>query len=302
MNSELHAFSNSTVAAPSAAAADVPRSRLFWWTLRRELWESRSIYIAPIAVAVFALFASFVRLISLPHRLRTVPIADVRNVILTPYQFAEGLVMFTTMAVAFFYALDALYGERRDRSILFWKSMPVSDLMTVITKASVPIVVVPLLTFAVTVVLQLWMAIFGSMAAAAGGVGVTTYWGDLSLPQMWAGLLYHLVMVHGLSWAPFFGWLLLVSAFARRAPFLWAVVPPLAVAIVERIAFGTSYFARMLGTQLAGGTMRSMRGEPMMFHIMRGGSLAQPGLWIGLLLTAAFIALAARLRRAHAPG
>ena len=56
-----------------------------------------------------------------------------------------------------FYCLDALYGERRDRSILFWKSLPVSDLTTVLSKASIPIVVLPLLTFAVTVATQLIM-------------------------------------------------------------------------------------------------------------------------------------------------
>ena len=64
------------------------------------------------------------------------------------------------------------------------------------------------------------MVIVGTMAAVASGIGAATYWQLLSLPAMWAGLLYHLVTVHGLSWAPLFGWLLFVSAFARRVPCL----------------------------------------------------------------------------------
>ncbi len=64
-----------------------------------------------------------------------------------PYTFAAGCIMATAFIVGVFYCLDALHGERRDRSILFWKSLPVSDLTTVLSKASIPLVVLPLLSF-----------------------------------------------------------------------------------------------------------------------------------------------------------
>ena len=96
-----------------------------------------------------------------------------------------------------FYCLDALHGERRDRSILFWKSLPVSDLTTVLSKASIPLVILPLLTFAITVATQLIMLLLSSAVLLASGLSVATLWTQLSLFQMSLMLLYHLVTVHG---------------------------------------------------------------------------------------------------------
>ena len=155
--------------------------------------------------------------------------------------------MGTTFIVGMFYCLDALHGERRDRSILFWKSLPVSDLTTVLSKASIPLVVLPLLTFAITVATQLIMLLLSSAVLLGSGLSVATLWTQLSLFQMSLMLLYHLVTVHALWYAPIYGWLLLVSAWARRAPFLWAALPLLAIGVVEKIAFNTSHFAAMLG-------------------------------------------------------
>ena len=90
-----------------------------------------------------------------------------------------------------FYCLDALHGERRDRSILFWKSLPVSDLTTVLAKASIPLVILPLLTFAITVAMQWIMLLLSSAVLLASGLSVATLWTQLSLFQMSLMLLYH---------------------------------------------------------------------------------------------------------------
>ena len=92
--------------------------------------------------------------------------------------------MLTTFVVGVFYCLDALHGERRDRSILFWKSLPVSDLTTVLSKASIPLVVLPLLTFAITVVTQWIMLLLSSAVLLGSGLSVATLWTQLSLFQM----------------------------------------------------------------------------------------------------------------------
>ncbi len=131
--------------------------------------------------------------------------------------------MVTAFIVGIFYCLDALHGERRDRSILFWKSLPVSDLTTVLSKASIPLVVLPLLAF----VDHRRHAVDHAAAEQpwscwASGLSVATLWTHLPLFQMSLMLLYHLLAVHGLWYAPIYGWLLLVSGWARRAPFLWA--------------------------------------------------------------------------------
>src|SRR5208337_2381181 len=135
-------------------------TRPMYWSVRREVWENRSIYVAPLAVAGVILFGFLIRVITLPHRMPAVWALDPahqRHAIAMPYDFAAGLLMLTQLLVGVFYCLDALYGERRDRSILFWKSLPVSDLTTVLSKASIPLVVLPLLTWAITVVAQLIM-------------------------------------------------------------------------------------------------------------------------------------------------
>src|SRR5262249_22089002 len=146
----------------------------------------------------------------------------------------------------------AFQGERRDRSVMFWKSMPVSDLTTAGAKAAIPLLVLPLVTFAATAVAQILMMVVGSIRLAADGSSVAALWGQVPLFQMWPMLLFHLVAGHGLWYAPFYGWFLLVSAWARRASLLWATLPLLALALVERIAFNTSHFATLLVRRFAG--------------------------------------------------
>jgi ABC-2 type transport system permease protein len=213
------------------------------------------------------------------------------------------LLMLTTVLVGVFYCLDALHGERRDRSILFWKSLPVSDTTTVLAKASIPLLILPLVTFVVTVATQAIMLSLASGRLIGTGLSV---WSDLSFGQMVGILLYHLVLGHGLWSAPLWGWLLLVSAWARRAPFLWAILPPLAVGVVEKIAFNTSHFLSFLGHHLMGGPAATASGDkPMTMASITPGTpaqfLASPGFWLGLALTAAFLAAAIRLRRYREP-
>jgi len=219
--------------------------------------------------------------------------------------FASLLLMFTTLVVGIFYSLDALYGERRDRSVLFWKSLPVSDLTVVLSKASIPLLVLPLLTFAITVLTQASMLLIDSARLLGSGVGVATLWAHLPLFQIWLILLFHLVAFHGLWWAPFWSWMLLVSAWSRRAPFLWAILPPLAIALLEKIAFNTSHFATMLGHRLGGAGGGASRADPMTMASITPESLGQflssPGLWIGLAIAAAFLAAAVRVRRYQGP-
>jgi ABC-2 type transport system permease protein len=221
--------------------------------------------------------------------------------------FASGVLMLTYLVVAVIYCLEALHGERRDRSILFWKSLPVSDLVTVIAKACFPLLVLPLITFAIIVVTQGLMLLIGSMVFLGRGIGPAPVWAALSLPQMWLAMLYHLISVHALYYAPIYGWLLLVSAWARRACFLWALLPVIAVLIIERLVFNTSVFAHMLVSRVMGGPgaipfpPRGGMGmqAPTLANI--GAFLATPGLWIGLAIFALFLAAAVRLRRYQGP-
>ena len=309
MNTASNAVPEDPVGSQASAPAVMSTARVFYWSVRRELWEHRSIYVAPLAVAALILAGFFISTVHLADRMRaalTLSPMQQAEAIQQPYTFAAMLMMASFFIVALFYSLDALYGERRDRSSLFWKSMPVSDLMTVLAKASVPILILPLLTFTLTITMQGIMALLSTVVLRANGLSAATLWSHLPLPQMSLMLLDHLVGVHGLWYAPIYCWLLLVSAWARRAPFLWAVLPLFAMGIVERIAFNTAYLSALLQYRLLGGP------EGMAFDAgsMSTDSLAKlnpvnflmsPGLWIGFGFAAAFLFAAARLRRSRGP-
>ena len=295
--------------APSAgAAAATSVTRPFYWSVRRELWENRWIYLAPVGVASVFLFGFLISMIHLPGKLHGMSIdLHHRDAIATPYDIVAGLMMLTTILVNVFYCADALYGERRDRSILFWKSMPVSDLTTVLAKASIPLVIVPLLACATAVVAQFIMLLLSSAALLASGLSVSPLWTELSFFRMSLLLLYHVFTAHTLWPAPVYCWLLLVSGWARRATLLWAALPVVAIGGLEAIVFRTWHFAALIGTRLIGAAPAIDFGSPDTFptnpmtHITPLNFLSSPELWLGLALSAAFLAAAVRLRRYQGP-
>ncbi len=308
MNTQSNTMPESDLESQGVTPVAISATRRMYWSLRRELWEYRSIYIAPLAAATVFLFGFLISTIHLPAKIRSLSALDPahqREAIVAPYDMAAGLIMITALIVGVFYTLDALHGERRDRSILFWKSLPVSDLTTVLSKASIPLVVIPLLACVITVALQFIMLLLSTAILLGSGLNVTTLWTQLSFVQMSWLLLYHLFTVHSLWYAPFYGWLLLVSAWARRAAFLWAVLPLVAIAIVEKIAFNTSYFAAMMQHRLSSGSEAVIAPGtfPMdpMTHLTPAHFLGSPGLWIGLAIFAAFLVAAVQLRRYQGP-
>src|SRR5580765_2485480 len=145
---------------PESTGVNIPgysrsSTQSFFWSVRRELWENRSIYVAPLIVASVVLFGSLVGSFHLPDRRRLPMLLDPahrRPPTEMPYDIAAMIIILTAFVIGVFYCLDALYGERRERSILFWKSLPVSDLTTVLSKASIPLVILPLVSFVIIVV------------------------------------------------------------------------------------------------------------------------------------------------------
>ena len=290
------------------SGTNIPPMQRFYWSVRRELWENRSLYLAPLGVAALILVASLIGAIGLPATLRNGSLDPARQqeLVEQPYVFAALLLMFTTLVIGIFYCVDALQGERRDRSILFWKSLPVSDLTTVLAKATIPLIVLPLITWGITVVTQAMMLVLGSARLLGSDAGIAGLWTRVSLLPMSGILLYHLVFGHGLWWAPFWGWLLLVSAWARRAAFLWATLPLLAIGLLEKIAFNTSHFAALLLYRFTGGPQGPENSSnPMsmagMMLATPGQFLTSAGLWTGLAALALFLAAATRLRHSRGP-
>ena len=285
-------------------------TRPFYWSVRRELWENRSIYIAPLIVATFEVFGFAISTIGLADRRRAVLLLDAahqRAAIEQPYDLAAMMMIFIVFIVGVFYCLDALHSERRDRSILFWKSLPVSDLTTVLSKATIPLVVLPLIAFAIVVCVQLVMLLMSSANLLVHGVSPATTWAHFPVFQNWLVMLYGLIAI-ALWHTPIYGWLLLVSGWARRATFLWAVLPLIVIQIFEKIVFGTSFFAKLLQHRLMGFAPHAFgfhgEGHPTIDSLAQlapGRYLGSPGLWLGLLFAAVFLAAAVRLRRYRGP-
>ena len=309
MNTQSNAVPDSPLDERAVAPAAMAATRPFYWSVRRELWENRYIYIAPVAAGGVILFGFLMSLAHLPNRMRATfaldPMAQ-RSAVEQPYMMAAGFLMLTAMLVGGFYCIEALHGERRDRSILFWKSLPVSDLTTVLSKMSIPLVVLQLIAFVVALAVQWIMLLLSSAVLLGSGMSAAMLWTRLPIVQMSAMLLYHLLILHGLWHAPFYAWFLMVSSWAKRAPFLWAVVPPLAIGIAEKVAFNTSYFASMLRNHLGGspeGGSQAQSGSmsDMLGHFEPVKLLTSPELWAGLAVTAIFLAAAVRLRRYREP-
>jgi ABC-2 type transport system permease protein len=314
MNTQSNAMPESHFDSQVSAPAVLSATRPMYWSVRRELWENRSIYIAPLAVAAVAMVGFLVSLIHLSRNMRILTTLDEAHqlvMLAMPYSHVAWMIMLTALLVGIFYSLDALHSERRDRSILFWKSLPVSDLTTVLSKASIPLVILPLLVSVTFLAVQWIMLLLTSAVLISSGVGAATFWSQLPLFQMQLGMLYG-VAVLTLWWAPIYAWLMLVSGWVRRAAFLWAVLPLLAISAVEKIAFHTSFFGSLLLSRLIGFAPNAFAfkmpdGAPIDPHFIPlsqltpGRFLSSPGLWVGLLVAAAFLAAAVRLRHYREP-
>src|SRR5437763_5343808 len=292
----------SDTAGPVARSTTQP----MYWSVLRELWENKSIYIAPAIVAAVILLGALISAGHLPERRRSAMLLDEarrRAAIELPYDIVAMIILITAFIVGFFYCLDALYGERRDRSILFWKSLPVSDITAVLSKACVPLLIIPPVIFAIIVATQFIMLLISSAVLLSSGLAGTT-WANFNLMQQSIILIYSLIVI-ALWHAPIYGWALLISGIARRATFLWAVLPPLAIGVFEKITFNTSYFSSMLRNRLldVGDTAFAfqMPHGLSIDHLTPARFLSTPGLWIGLIFAAAFLFAAVRLRRYRGP-
>ena len=297
------ASTSSVPASNSSATATAP----FFWSVKREIWENKSIYMAPLIVAGVELLGALISSGHLPQRRRTAMLLDEvhrRIAIELPYNIAAGMIVVTAFIVGLFYCLDALYGERRERSILFWKSLPVSDATTVLSKVSIPLLILPPIVLVIVTITQFLMLLISSAVLAPSGLASTT-WANFNLLQESAIMLYTVIIL-ALWHAPIYGWALLMSGVARRATFLWAVMPPLALAAFEKITFNTSYIWSLVKNRLLGAgdtafELHRTMSVDSLSQLTPGRFLATPGLWIGLVFAVGFIIAAIRLRRYRGP-
>lgn len=299
--------------------------------LQRETWEHRSIYIAPAIFAALFVLLTLLAAGGAIHVQLSEPGVDVDLRAMLGSMDARQLsaLMQTglgSMAVLFnvvillitaFYLLDSLYAERKDRSILFWKSLPVSDLVVVSSKLLTAAVLIPsvgAVVFLFTAVAIL--LILGTFALFAGS-GIVFAVGPGAIADTMVTMIYAL-LVQSLWYLPLFGWLLLVSAWAKRTVLLWAILPLWAIAVLEQMFIRSQHFAQLLTERLVGvfplafhtdvpevawqynsddTNMKLELAESLRQLIDPGALLFSPGLWGGLVAAAALTAAAIWIRR-----
>jgi ABC-2 type transport system permease protein len=289
------------------------RTRAFYWAVRREIWEHPAIWVAPLAAGGVGLLGFLVSTVSLPQAVSRIAAgaADPKHHNLMhiegPHSFVALAVLLMGFMAALFYCLAALHNERRDRSIQFWKSLPVSDTTTVLAKVLVPMAVQPLIMLAVIVGAQAIMLAWSTVVVLLNGLDPAVLWSHTPIGTMWPVIAYGLV-VNSLWLSAIYGWFLLVGAWAKRAPFVWALGPWLGLALFVRLAFGSWAVLHMLGERLLGGFGEafSVGGQgkapiDSVFDLDPLRTLSNPHLWTGLAFAALCIFAAVRLRRTNDP-
>jgi ABC-2 type transport system permease protein len=309
---------NERVPAAVAWLTRHPSARAFHTLLRREFWEYRSRGMAPRTGGVLWVLCA-----RLTHGAMQIDASE-------PSEWLDPHVKRSVFALAWwgltiphyvvmilvlsFYLLDCLYAERKDRSILFWKSLPVSDGATVGAKLCVAGLIVPLETFLVALITNVLFTIVWDLRAVIGHAPELLVWDTVAFLKTQT-LMFMGLMISILWYAPFLGALLLASAWARRNVYLWVTLVPLLTIIVERIAFGTHYIANLLHYRSVG-IWGSLHLETAVFgsftsvgqatvvsipalydRVHIGPAFTNIDLWLGLIFTAACVYAAVWLRR-----
>lgn len=299
--------------------------------VRRELWEHRSIIITPIIIgAIWSLavlmtggMAGEIQAeldINVPEvgiALASTVATDLhRSAMVNGLLFVPSTIIFVGMSIlVIFYSLDSLYAERKDKSILFWRSLPITDAETVISKALTAGVAIPLVTFAVIAATHLISLVLMSIwITAYGGDAVHLIWQPVKLLNVWATTITGL-MALSLWLSPFLGWFLFVSTFAKRMPWLLAALPIIVIPMVEAwVSDGTSklFFNAFLKRTVEPGLINEEYVKDIDFGkdlslsaevvdpwaaLDLSGFISNPNLWAGLVVFGLFATAAIYVRR-----
>ena len=293
-----------------AARADTRgRGEVLVTLVRREFWEHRALWLAPLVIVGLVALSTAIGRVHIElddaERLGSSPEA-----LLSIVQLVLAMPLYITIVfVGCYYLLDCLYAERKDRSILFWKSLPVSDGLTVGAKLLVGLVVVPFGVFALALVADAVYTAILETRVALGNVPRVLNWSTREWLRTEA-VMFLATLFAVLWWAPIAGYLLLVSAWVRRAPILWATLPLVLGPVLEWVAFGTRYLLSFSDYRINGiwGILGAGHLNIVSKHGLHPvgtalevldlrGAFTAIDLWLGLAATVALVYAAIRIRR-----
>ncbi len=325
--------------------------KTFGWLLKREYWEHRGGFLwAQVWTAGLMLLALASLLVIggvfASHIQGTITVGVPLNTLtqnMTPQQLSEvgagldfSLLMLGIFGqivlffAVFFYLLGGLYDDRKDRSVLFWKSLPISDIGTVASKVFTAAFTAPVIAFLVTVALQIGFLVMLSIFMLLHGVNpIKLIWLAVSPFSLWMKML--VILPISALWAlPTYGWLLLCSSFARSRPILWATLPLVLLGwaitfsgLLQNLALPSSWYLRNVFVRLLtsitpvslfwteNGFDKSAIGQVIDgANSVKGGdavlvlnwnlifsALSRPEMWIGVVAGVAMLAAAVYFRR-----
>jgi ABC-2 type transport system permease protein len=311
--------------------------------VKREFWEHRSLWIAPLVwAAIIIVMSGWLLFVVIPRHapqgmidatsveqiqglsdkdreevrraIASAKDSDIPNTAISfsflgISQFISG---FTTIVV-FFYLIDCLFTERRDRSILFWKSLPLSDSQVVLSKLATALIVVPIGVVLLAAATQ--FILYALFLLRFDGTVYSNFLADWNLASwLRAVVVEFAIMLCGVIWyAPIAAYFLLLSVWARKLVFLWAIVPLIAVPALEGFFFHTKHVLDFIG-QRFGGFIEKMNLDESAFNVGTHGrpgprisdvlsSLDMSGVllsaetWLGVAAAAALVAATIRIRR-----
>ncbi|RDI99570.1 hypothetical protein DVT68_01585 [Dyella solisilvae] len=314
--------------------------KTFYWLVKREFWEHRGGFLwAPVITGVVFLVLNVMAIITaevlgarhgvhiggdnVQMMIARADAGDLKNIgtgLDVAMVSSMGLVSIVMGIVVLFYCLGALYDDRRDRSILFWKSLPVSDTSTVLSKVASAVIVAPVIAVVVSIIIGMVQLVIFAMVLSMHGVNAFELIG-LAHPFRAVATLISGIPLYALWAIPSVGWLLFCSAWARTKPFLWAVAVP-AVAgllvswfgimglfnlptvwfwknIVQRALLSVFPGSNIVYGDGALGATADVGNDPLsvLSPLHTYGLLASPNLWLGVLAGAALIAASIWFRR-----
>ncbi|MDG1707527.1 MAG: hypothetical protein P8H03_02140 [Emcibacteraceae bacterium] len=193
-----------------------------------------------------------------------------------------------------FTALSSLHDERKDGSILFWKSMPVSDTKEVLIKLATVALVIPFVIVPFALIIQLFIVLAMTIVGLYHGLDLwAMLYSNINLPYLLIANIVEPLMT--IVWImPIVTWFMLVSSFSRRPPFLIAFAVPALIIATEELFFEGSLLLKAIVTLFS--SMGSNFGEDNYFALT---SLSEPALYVGLAISAAMIYGCIYFRKRH---
>ncbi len=291
--------------------------------MKREIWEHRSIVITPAAIAAVIALGILTGQMSISAYSGEVDLALIgatnadpahrRIALMAAFGAILGIFAVGAGIVMIFYSLDALYSERKDKSILFWRSLPITDAETVISKLLIAMIVVPAAALAGAFITHLVLMILSSIwIMFEGGNAGHLIWSSAPIFDVWGSAIMTAIAVT--IWiSPFIGWFFFVSAYTRRMPLLMALMPLIVLPLIEIAVLPTNLLAKAIWSRfsempLKGGdfsalfdegevTQMSEESISMMAALDMGRFFSSPSVWAGAAVCGLLITAAIYIRR-----